>query len=169
MDGLAARTTGPEGELLAALPDTALFRTDPFDDGRFEGWQGDAGGAAWKPLRIDAGWDAQGFQDAQGRPYRGVGWYRFEVDLPRGETGARKVLLHAPAVVNEAWVWVNGSYAGHRPYGMPWFRPQELELDVTRLIRPGEKNRIVFRVLCNFDVWGANGIYERPFIYARKT
>ena len=27
---------------------------------------------------------------------------------------------------------------------------------------------ITIRVLCNWDVWGANGIYERMFLYARK-
>jgi len=52
--------------------------------------------------------------------------------------------------------------------GMPWFRPHALELDVTEFIRPGSDNRITVRVLCNFDVWGANGIYERMFLYAKK-
>ena len=168
MDALAAMTSGPEGELLLALPEEASFRTDPFDDGRFERWQDpDSGSAGWKPLRTTAGWDAQGFQDAEGHPFRGVAWYRFDVEVPGGAAG-RKVSLHAPAVVNEAWVWVNGAYAGHRPYKMPWFRPQELDLDVTKLLRPGEKNRIAIRVLCNYDVWGANGIYERPFLRAAQ-
>ena len=49
---------------------------------------------------------------------------------------------------------------------MPWFRPQQMELEVGKLLKPGEKNRIAIRVLCNFDVWGANGIYERMFLYA---
>jgi hypothetical protein len=72
-------------------------------------------------------------------------------------------------VVNEAWVWVNGRYAGHRSYIMPWFRPHHVDLDVSKLIEPGRSNRISVRVLCNYDVWGANGIYERMFLYAKKA
>ena len=77
--------------------------------------------------------------------------------------------LFAPAVVNEAWVWVNGKYAGHRPYLSPWSRPQEIEVDISRMIEPGKTNQIALRILCNYDVFGANGIYERMFIYARKN
>jgi hypothetical protein len=168
MEELAAKTSGGTGALVAPLPQPALFRTDPCDNGRFERWQepgvGDAG---WQPLSVTAGWDAQSFHDPEGRPYRGVAWYRFDLDVPAACEG-KDVVLFAPAVVNEAWVWVNGRYAGHRPYKMPWFRPQELELDVGALLKPGERNRIALRVLCNYDVWGGNGIYERPFLYARK-
>jgi hypothetical protein len=71
-------------------------------------------------------------------------------------------------VVNEAWIWVNGRYAGHRPYLGPWGRPHTLDMDVSRLLAPGRTNRITVRVLCNWDVWGANGIYERMFLYTRK-
>ncbi len=71
------------------------------------------------------------------------------------------------AVVNEAWVWVNGRYAGHRPYKMQWSRPQDFDLDVSKLLVPG-RNRIAVRVLCNAEVWGANGIYERLFLYEKK-
>jgi len=70
-------------------------------------------------------------------------------------------------------VWVNGHYAGHRPYMSPWSRPQTLEMDVSEFIRPG-RNQITLRVLCNSvrvlcnsDCFGANGIYERMFLYAR--
>ncbi len=168
MEALAAKTGGPEGELIAPLPQPALFRTDPYDNGRFERWQESGGAdAGWQPLRTTAGWDAQGFHDAEGRPYRGVAWYRFDLEVPAAAE-AKDAALYIPAVVNEAWVWVNGRYAGHRPYKMPWFRPQELDLEVGKLLRPGERNRIAVRVLCNYDVWGGNGIYERPFLYARK-
>ena len=50
---------------------------------------------------------------------------------------------------------------------MPWFRPHKVELEITNLIRPGRPNQITFRVLNNIDVFGASGIYERMFIYAR--
>ena len=52
---------------------------------------------------------------------------------------------------------------------MPWFRPHGLDLDITPLIRPGQRNQITFRVLNNVDVFGASGIYERVFLYARSS
>ncbi len=163
---LAAKTDGTEGKLVAILPEEAGFRTDPFDDGCYARWQASPGDASkWTSMKTTAGWDTQGLHDEKGHPYKGVAWYQFDVDLP-AKAENRNVFLYGPAVVNEAWVWVNGRYAGHRPYMMPWFRPQPLDLEVGRLLQPGKKNRITVRVLCNYDVFGANGIYERMFLYA---
>ncbi len=165
---LAAKTGGPEGTLIAVLPAAARGRSDPFDDGRYEGWQhANFDDAAWQPLLTTAGWEQQGFSDPQGHAYRGVMWYRLDVDLPADAAG-KSVWLYAPALVNEAWVWVNGQYAGHRAYQMPWSRPQTLELETTALLRPGRRNQITFRVLNNLDVFGASGIYERMFLYAKN-
>lgn len=168
MKAADALLRGPKGELIALLPEKAAFRIDPFDDGRFERWQDTpAEGPAWRQMSTTTGWDAQGLQDEHGHPYKGIAWYQFQVDVPADAQG-RNAFLRAMAVVNEAWVWVNGRYAGHRPYKMPWFRPHELDMDVSKLLLPGQKNLITIRVLCNFDVWGANGIYERLFLYDKK-
>jgi hypothetical protein len=168
MQAAAALTDGPGGRLIAMLPEAAAFRTDPHDDGRFERWQDlPADAPGWTTLRTTAGWDAQGFQYEHGHPYQGAAWYRFDIDLPAGAATDR-ASLHAMAVVNEAWVWVNGKYAGHRPYKMQWSRPQDMDLDVSKLLVPG-RNRIAVRVLCNAEVWGANGIYERLFLYTRSA
>jgi hypothetical protein len=35
------------------------------------------------------------------------------------------------------------------------------------MVRPGQRNQISLRVLNNIDVFGASGIYERMFVYAR--
>jgi hypothetical protein len=166
MRRLADKTGGPAGRLLVVLPEAARARTDPFDDGRFARWQ-DPGfdDSGWKSLLTTRGWEDQGFIDKQGRAYRGVMWYRLTVDLPAVAAG-RSVWLDAPAVVNEAWVWVNGRYAGHRQYTMPWSRPQPIELEITPLAQPGQRNQVTVRVLNNIDVFGASGIYERMFIYA---
>jgi hypothetical protein len=165
MHKLSAKLDGSKGEVAALLPEKARVRTDPFDDGRYERWQS-AGydDSRWQPLLTTRGWEAQGFTDSQGHSYRGLMWYRQSVDIP-AITGGKSVWLFAPAIADEAWVWVNGQYSGHRPHKMPWFRPHDLELDVTALIRPGKKNQITFRVLNNIDVFGASGIYERMFIY----
>lgn len=168
MEEALAKTHGPEGALVAYLPENARFRTDPFDDGLYERWQDlPAEGVNWKNMKISSGWDAQGLHDEKGRPYKGIAWYKFDVEVS-AETQGKNVFLHGLAVVNEAWVWINGRYAGHRPYKMPWFRPHSMELDVSGLLEPGRKNCITIRVLCNFDVFGANGIYEPMFLYAKK-
>jgi len=165
---LAAKIDGREGRLLAVLPETARFRIDPHDDGRYQRWQeASLDLSRWKTIETTTGWDAQGYQDQQGHPYKGVAWYQFDVDLP-ASAGSQQVFLCGPAVVNEAWVWVGGRYAGHLPYKLPWFRPHELDLEVGKLLQPGKRNRITVRVLCNIDVFGANGVYERMFLYARK-
>jgi len=168
MEKVLAKTHGPEGALVAYLPENARFRTDPFDDGLYQRWQNlPAEGVNWKDMKISSGWDAQGLHDEKGRPYKGIAWYKLDVEVP-AETQADNLFLHGLAVVNEVWVWINGRYAGHRPYKMPWFRPHSIELDVSGLLKPGQKNYITIRVLCNFDVFGANGIYEAMFLYTKK-
>jgi hypothetical protein len=161
------KTSGPQGDLLAVLPEAAAFRTDPHDDGIFERWmEPEFDDADWRTMRTSAGWQSQGLRDEKGRPYTGLAWYRFNVEVPRTD---REVVLYAPAIVNEAWVWVNGAYAGHRPFRVQWSRPQSLELNLSPLIKPGRTNQITFRVLCNTEVFGANGIYDRMFLYGRDN
>jgi hypothetical protein len=171
MVAAAAKMNGPEGELVALVPEKAKFRTDLFDDGRYERWQEPSTELSkWTNIISTYGWDAQGLPgmvDAKGHPYRGLAWYQFDVDVPESAKD-KNVFLHGLAVVNEAWVWVNGRYVGHRPYISPWFRPHNLEMDVSKVLEPGKPNRITVRVLNNWDVWGANGIYERMFLFAKK-
>jgi len=171
LKGLQAKITAPNG-LLAPLPLTARFRTDKYDQGRSERWMEPSfRDKAWQKIRLTSGWQNQGLKDQDGLPlmrkdghaYTGLGWYRATVDVP-AQPIKRKVFLFAPAVANQAWVWVNGQYAGRTPYRQAWFRPQELELEITPYLLPG-KNVITFRVLCLEAYFGANGIYEQPFLY----
>lgn len=166
MEGLAALTDGTKGGPLAALPESARFRLDPNDDGRYAGWfEPKWDDSTWKPIKTTAGWETQGYQSEDGHPARGTGWYRINVDVPESARG-QKVHLMLPAVVNEAWVWVNGRYAGHRPYLIPWSRPHAFDVDVTGSVKSGAQNQITVRVLSNFEVFGASGLYERGFLYS---
>lgn len=168
MEDLLAKTAGKDGELLAVMPREAPFRTDPDDDGIYERWMlPHLDETAWKNITTARGWQDSGYHDEHGRPYMGLGWYRFSVKVPGGAKG-RQVFLCGPALVNTAWVWVNGQYAGRREYMCPWFRPQTLDMDISKFIKPGEENQITMRVFCSCDCFGANGIYERMFIYAKK-
>lgn len=167
MTELHGKTHGPEGKLVAVLPAQARFRTDPSDDGRYEGWQRAAlDDSRWSVIPIANGWEAAGFQDQSGHSYKGTAWYRFTVEVPQAAAG-QDVWLLGPAVVDEAWVWVNDNYVGRREYKQPWFRPHTLDMNVSRFIVPGKPNQITLRVLCNYDVFGASGIYERLFLYAK--
>jgi hypothetical protein len=70
-------------------------------------------------------------------------------------------------VVDQVWVWVNGTYAGRSDYVSCFVRPHEVDIDITPYLQPG-KNAITLRVLCNDEYFGANGIYERPFLYTKN-
>jgi len=175
MQRLDAKVNGKEGTLVTLMPAAAKFRTDSRDDGIAKRWMDmKLDDAKWANCLTTRGWQSQGLIDDVGRPmmsedghaYRGVGWYRFTVDLPRSAKG-KSLHLFGPTLINQAWVWVNGEYAGRTGWMSPWFRPQELDVDISALAKPG-KNQITLRVLCNDDNFGANGILERMFIYAKK-
>jgi hypothetical protein len=72
-------------------------------------------------------------------------------------------------VLNRALLWVNGKYAGSSDLKNPWFRPNPAEFDVSGFIEPGKANQFTLRVFCNETIWGANGIYERMYLYAPKA
>jgi len=160
--------------LLTGLPEMARFSTDKQDVGRSDRWM-EIGynDAKWQNIRTSEGWQNQGLKDEDGlllmtengHPYKGLGWYRFTLDVPAVPAG-KQARIFCPAVDNQAWVWVNGQYAGRNDYLQAWFRPQEVDLDITPFLTPG-KNQITLRVVGNEEYFGANGIYERPFIYTK--
>jgi hypothetical protein len=163
-------TSGATGDLVALLPEVAAFRTDEHDDGLSEGWYApEVDPTGWRTLTTTRPFYLQGFQDARGFPYLGYAWYRLEVDVPASAKGSR-VLLHAPVVETEGWVWVNGRYVGHRPYADAYVRPYPMELDVTAALRPGRTNVIAIRVATSLCAGqAAAGLQSRLFLYALKT
>jgi len=165
---LDGKISGPEGELVAVLPEEAKFRTDRLDDGRYERWQDkEYDDSAWRTIKTTAGWQSQGLRDEEGHPYKSVAWYRLAVDVPATAEG-KEVRILGPAAINEVWVWVNGKYIGRRPFMHRYVRPQEFDFDISKAIEPGKTNQIAIRMLCNTECFGANGIYERMFLYAKK-
>jgi len=156
------------------LPETARFRTDKYNTGVYHRLMEPAfNDSTWQRCRTDNGWQNQGLQDEDGRPlcskdghaYQGYGWYRFTVTIPAAP--GKQFRLLCPAVVNQVWVWVNGQYAGRTLYMSPWGRPQELDMEITPYLKPGQPNSIALRVRCDEDFFGVNGLYERPFIYLK--
>ncbi|HEY7118943.1 MAG TPA: DUF4838 domain-containing protein [Tepidisphaeraceae bacterium] len=167
---LADMTGGKTGELIALLPEKARFQIDPHDDGRFAGWyqpQWDAA-ANWPSVSTTQPFYAQGYQDKEGHPYIGAMWYRFEVDVPASAKG-KAVKLYSPVVETEAWCWVNGQYTGHRKYREAYERPNEMDLDVSKALKAGERNLIAIRVTTGLSPGQmAGGLCSRLFLYAPK-
>jgi hypothetical protein len=166
---LADRTTGKTGDLVAVLPETTAFRTDPRDEGRFAGWfEPGFADAEWVKIRTTAPSYVSGFRDDAGYPYLGAMWYRFTVDVPAAAKG-KKVMLYAPAIETEVWGWVNGQFVGHRPYHEAYERPIDIDLDVSAVLKPGERNVIVLRVHTGLNAaQAAAGMTSRAFLYAAK-
>lgn len=75
-----------------------------------------------------------------GLPFVGVGWYRIPFEVPTFAPGKRVTLLFDGAM-SHANVYVNGKKAGYWPYGYNSFH-----LDVTPLVKPGEKNTLAVRL-----------------------
>ena len=73
-----------------------------------------------------------------------------------------------PFVTCEAWAWVNGQYAGHRPYLDAYVSPAPMELDVTKLVKPGKNTLAVWVSTSASRVQVADGFLGRVFLYSPK-
>ena len=146
-----------------------MFRTDPHEEGIFAGWeQPGLDEAGWALVDTTRPFYRQGYDDWRGYPYVGHIWYRLKLDMP-AVAQDKKVMLCVPVVVTEAWCWVNGHYAGHRPYQEAYVRPAEMELDVTEFIRTGQTNVITIRVDTSLSAaQAAEGIQSRVMLYAQN-
>jgi hypothetical protein len=162
--------SGKTGTLVAALPENAAFSTDPKDAGRFAGWyQSNWDTSKWKTVTTTKPFYLQGYMDKSGYPYLGDVWYQFKVNVPETARG-QKVLLSAPVVETEAWAWVNGKYIGHRPYRESYERPNQLELDASDALKPGQVNVITIRVSTSLNSTAeAGGLIGRLFLYSPKS
>lgn len=73
-------------------------------------------------------------------PYIGVGWYRFNFDIPHFDTG-KKVILHFDGAMSQAQVYVNGQRVGEHPYGYGYFY-----FDISPFISQGNENQLAVRL-----------------------
>ena len=139
------------------LPLRWEFRLDPEDAGRRQEWFRPGSRGGWKPIEIREWWQPQGYMVS------GLAWYRVEVDVPP-LASTKGVILAFGAVDEQAWVWVNGQFAGEHAFGPEgWQSPFEIE--VGRLLRPGRRNLIAVRV---HDSAGVGGIWKGVKIMAPR-
>ena len=125
--GKRAYTTLNDGWLFS-LSDNSAHAAPSFNDSR------------WQEISLPHTWNAEDGFDKEGRYFRGVGWYRRELDIPR-ESTERRFYLYFEGANQVAEVYVNGRFAGKHIGGYTAFA-----LDITELVTWGESNLLAVRV-----------------------
>ena len=165
-ESLAAKTNGPDGELVAPLPLEMKFRRDRFNEGIVGSWFApQLEEHDWGKKNTFYTWDQQDEpEDRVGHDYDGLGWYRstFHVD-PKFKD--RPVKFWCGGAINEGWVWVNGQLAGHKRYSIWWAHNHAFELDVSHLIKAGQENQITIRVQNPSEI---GGLWRRGFFWSPR-
>lgn len=99
-----------------------------------------------------------------------VGSYRREIMVPASWKG-KDIIAHFGAVSSNMYIWVNGKYVGYSEDSK-----LEAEFDLTRYLKPGEKNLIAFQVfrwcdgsyLEDQDFFRYTGVARHCYLYARN-
>jgi hypothetical protein len=179
MRELLGYTDGTKGTLLAKTPLEWAWKSEaPVPAGwTYQGEEGpnpkDANVAlateapttenGWKMLSTGVYLQGQGIHSPDGQSYTGHYWYQTSMDLNAAQTGG-KVHLMMPGLFNEAWLYVNGEYVGHRSYAEPWWLTDYKfmwDVDLSGKLKPG-KNTIAVR---GFNPHHFGGMFRRPFLY----
>ncbi len=161
---VAAKAGGTNGVMVAHLPLDMKFARDRFNEGVLAEWYlPEFNDTAWDMKNTFLTWDQQDPpEDEKGHDYDGYGWYRAVLDIPKNVAG-KPLRLYLGGVCNEGWVWINGRYAGHIPHRLWWNYPATADLDVTRLVQPGQPNTVAIRVWNDAEI---GGLYRRGFVYS---
>lgn len=160
---LEQMTNGESGIIIDSVPITAKFSRDKFNEGIIYQWYlGEFNDKNWENKNTYLLWDQQDTpEDRIGHDYDGYGWYRFWVNIPE-KWKNKPIHFYCGGVINEAWVWVNGEYAGHKPHKIWWMGEHDFDMDISKFIKPG-KNLIAIRVLNDAEI---GGLYRRGFIWS---
>jgi beta-galactosidase len=94
--------------------------------------------AAWSKLSLPHTWNAQ--DGALAEYYRGVGWYRRQLQLPSSYSHKR-IFLQFDGAFLVTDVYVNGTHIGQHRGGFAAFR-----FDITSAVRTGASNLIAVKV-----------------------
>ncbi len=156
-------------------PTEGFYKTD-FDD------------SEWGRIEVPGMWELQGYGDPiyinNGYAWRDhfennppvvptkdnhVGTYRRVIDVPADWKG-KDIIAHFGSATSNISLWVNGKYVG---YGEDSKLPNEF--DITKYLRPGEKNTIVMQMfrwcdgtyLEDQDFFRYSGLARDSYLYAR--
>ncbi|GAF02762.1 sugar-binding domain-containing protein [Saccharicrinis fermentans] len=100
----------------------------------------------WRKLDLPHDWAIEEPFDRKynartgGLPVYGTGWYRKHFTVKKEHLG-KLVSIEFDGAMNNAHVWVNGQFAGERPYGYIGF-----EVDITPYLKYDEDNVIAVRL-----------------------
>ncbi len=131
----------------SSIPDQDFNKDWLFFKGEYEkAEKADLDDSAWRKLNLPHDWAIEGpFSNENnartgGLPVHGTGWYRkhFQVEEKFSD---KEIAIEFDGAMNNAHVWVNGEFAGNRPYGYIGF-----ELNITPFIKFGEDNVIAVRL-----------------------
>ncbi len=127
----------------------------------------------WKDIPVPANWEIEGFsrptfQNRGKEASDDIGLYRRWVEVPKSFSG-KQVLWHFDGVYDGAEIFVNGQRAGYHESGFTAF-----DIDVTRALKPGQKNLFAVRVykktpsgsMDKGDFWCLGGIYRDNYLVA---
>ena len=144
--------------------------------------------SAWNQMPVPGMWELNNFGDAiyvnnqyawrndwaTNPPYvqelnNHVGSYRKSFDIPADWNG-EQVILHVGSATSNITVYVNGQYVGYSEDAKV-----AAEFDVTKFLRPGQKNLFAFQIMrwCDGsyledqDFWRLCGIARECYLYAR--
>lgn len=151
-------------------------------------WKADYDDASWDDMKVPGIWELNGYGDplyvntsyAWENQYKNnppfvpvkdnhVGTYRRTVKVPADWKG-RNIIAHFGSVTSNMYLWVNGKYVGYSEDSK-----LEAEFDLTKYLRPGEDNLIVFQVFrwsdgtyleCQ-DFWRFSGVARDSYLYSR--
>jgi len=98
-----------------------------------------------------------------------VGTYRREFTVPASWRG-REIIAHFGSVTSNMYLWVNGKFVGYSEDSK-----LEPEFDLTKYVKPGEKNLIAFQVfrwcdgsyLEDQDFFRLSGVARESYLYSR--
>ena len=151
------RLYGPDGTPIGnkLLPAGQTPAAPDFDD------------AAWRSLDVPHDWGIEGpFRDDLDNntgklPWKGIGWYRKQFNVPAGDQGKR-LFIDFDGAMADAKVWLNGHYVGTWPYGYQPFR-----LELTPHVKFGSENVLAVRL--DTAHWGSRwypgaGIYRNVWL-----
>ena len=152
-------------------------------------WRTDYDDSSWDTMPVPGMWELNGYGDPlyvnYGYAWRDhfrtnppavpqednhVGTYRKEFVLPVSWTG-KDVFLHLGSVTSNVYVWVNGRYVGYSEDSK-----MEAEFDISRYVKPGQRNLIALQVfrwcdgtyLEDQDFFRLSGIARDSYLYARN-
>lgn len=164
LDGL---TNSETGILVVIAPKKVKFSLDEAGFGKHFNWYEPVfNRSKWRNIDTTIPFYAQGYMSSDGMPYLGKMWYVFELDVPSKFKG-KPIKIYSPFVSCEAWVWVNGKYAGHRQYLEAYISPSPIDIDITDFVKYGQKNIISVCVSTGLSpAQAADGFLGRLFLYS---